>query len=464
MSTENSVLFVNARLVDPVAGTDSGSEAKSLRVERGKIIEIALSIEPHPGESVVDLGGAVLAPANFDPHVHFREPGQSYKETLETGSRAAVAGGFSDVAVMANTQPTIDEAFRLEGIRRRTESIGLCRVHVVAACTLGLEGERLTEMAALREAGAFAFSDDGLPVVDSLRMRRVLEWARLLGTVVITHAEEPSLKGRGQMNEGSVSGRMGLAGIPAGCESIAVARDIELASLTGARLHVAHVSTARSVEMIREAKSRGVRVTAETAPHYLIFTDEDVEELATHAKMNPPLRTAADRTALRAALADGTIDLIATDHAPHTPDEKMVPFADAPFGVVGLETSLAAAVTALHHEEGLPLATVFERLSAAPRRVFGLEPIGLTAGAPADLVAFDPQAEWTVEPDAFHTKGRHTPFRGSKLRGRILGTWLGGRRVFERPAGEATDGSSAGTIYPIRRQENEALSTAGQTA
>ena len=383
---------------------------------------------------------------------------------METGSRSAVAGGFSDVAVMANTDPTIDEAFRLEGIRRRAETIGLCRIHVVAACTLGLAGDRLTEMAALREAGAFAFSDDGHPVADSLRMRRVLEWARLLGAVVITHAEEPGLKGRGQMNEGDVSGRLGVSGMRRECESIAVARDVELAALTGAHRPGAHGSTARAVECIRDARRRGVKVSAETAPHYLAFTDESVAELGTHAKMNPPLRTDEDRDALRAAVADGTLEMIATDHAPHTPDEKSVPLADAPFGVVGLETSLAASLTTLHHEEGLPLATVIERLSAAPRRVFGLEPVTLAPGSPADLVTFDPDAEWTVDPDAFHTKGRHTPFCATKLKGRVLGTWVAGRRVFERSRTEATDGSSTGVIHNFIAKEKPALTVAGQIA
>jgi dihydroorotase len=266
------------------------------------------------------------------------------------------------------------------------------------------------------------------------------------------------------MNEGAVSGRLGVTGMPGECESIAVARDVELAALTGAHLHVAHVSTARSVEIIRDAKQRGVNVSAETAPHYLAFTDESVAELGTDAKMNPPLRTAADREALRAAVADGTLDMIATDHAPHAPDEKSVPFADAPFGVVGLETSLAACLTTLHHEDGLPLATVIERLSAAPRRVFGLEPVTLTPGSPADLMAFDPDAVWTVDTEAFHTKGRHTPFRGARLKGRVLGTWIAGRRVFERNRAEATDGHSPGVVHDCGTKGTPALSAAGQSA
>ena len=427
-------VFVNARILDPTAGTDRAGE---VRVEDGLIKEVAERVVRRPNDRVEDLGGAVLAPAFFDPHVHFREPGEAYKETLDTGSRAAAAGGFSDVAVMPNTNPTLDEAYRVRGVIARAKEIGLCRVHAIAACTLGLLGERLTEMAALTDAGAIGFSDDGKPVGQAARMRRALEWAKGLGAVVVTHAEDLSLRGDGVMNEGATATRLGLLGIPAAAETVAVARDLELAALTGARLHVAHVSTARSVELIREAKSKGLAVTAETAPHYLMFTDEDVARLGTGAKMNPPLRTASDRDALVAAMADGTIDCLATDHAPHTPDEKSQPFADAPFGVVGLETALAAAITVLHGRAGMPLVDVIFRLTLGPRAAFGLVQHGITPGAPADLCAFDPQAEWTVEPQAFETKGRATAFAGTKLTGRVLGTWLEGRETFRSAASMA---------------------------
>ena len=418
----SALVFVNAKALD--------GNPLEVRVENRQITEAGARVTRRAEDRIEDLGGAVLASAFFDPHVHFREPGEAYKETLETGSRAAAAGGYSDVAVMPNTNPPLDEAYRVRGVVARGQEIGLCRLHAIGACTLDLAGERLTEMAALRDAGAIGFSDDGRPLAQAARMRRALEWARGLGTVIVTHAEELSLRGDGVMHEGATATRLGLSGIPAACETTAVARDIELAALTGARLHVAHVSTARAVDLVREAKRRGLAVTAETAPHYLMFIDEDVVRLGTAAKMNPPLRTAADRDALIAGLADGTIDCLATDHAPHTVDEKAQPFADAPFGVVGLETALAAALTVLHHQAGMTIANVVERLSSGPRRVFGLPAPGLVPGAPADLVAFDPDAEWTVEPEKFATKGRATPFAGARLKGRVLGTWIEGRETF----------------------------------
>lgn len=434
-------LFRNARLVDPAAGTDTASRTLDLRVAGGRIAETGAKLAPQPGDEVVDLGGAALAPALFDPHVHFREPGGSHKETMESGARAAVAGGFSDVAVMPNTSPPIDEAFRVRGVVARGRELGLCRIHVIAALTVGQAGEQVVGMAGLLAAGALAFSDDGKPVASAARMRRALQWAQSVGAVIVTHAEEPALKGDGVMNEGETSTRLGLSGIPAVCETVAIARDLELAGETGARLHVAHVSTARGVELVREAKRRGWAVTAETAPHYLCFTDHDVARLGTAAKMNPPLRGEADREALLAGVADGTLDCIATDHAPHAPDEKGLSFADAPFGVVGLETALAGAVTALCRDRGMPLVEVLERLSGGPRRAFGLPAHGLEPGAPADLVAFDPAREWTVDPEGFQTRGRHTPFAGARLSGVVLGTWVEGRRVFDAAAHLAAEGA-----------------------
>ena len=439
-------LFQNARLVDPSSRRDSGEERLCLRVRDGRIAEVGSRLTRSGEEEVLDARGAVLTTAGFDPHVHFREPGQSHKETLESGAAAAAAGGFSEVAVMPNTDPALDEAHRVRGVVERGEQIGLARLHVIAACTAGLAGERLTEFVALSEAGAIGFSDDGRPIEDALRMRRALEWGKTVGRPVVTHAELAALKGRGVMHEGVTSGRLGLAGIPSACETGAIARDLELAALTGARLHVAHVSTARGVEMIREAKARGLAVTAETAPHYLHFTEEAIASKGTAAKMNPPLRTAADREALLAGLADGTLDCLATDHAPHAAYEKEVPLAEAPFGVVGLETAWAAALTALARSGRMPLVDVVRLLTAGPRRALGLPETGLAAGERADLVLLDLDAEWRVEPQAFHTLGRHTPFAGETLRGRVLGTWIDGRRVFERPHAEAGNGRSKGQV------------------
>jgi dihydroorotase len=430
----------------PVGLDRTASARRDLRLEAGRIAAIGENLPARDGDEIVDLEGAHVAPAFFDPHVHFRTPGQEYKETLESGARAAVAGGFADVAMMPNTEPPLDEAYRVRGVRARAESLGLARLHVIAACTVGLAGDALTEMSALAEAGAIAVSDDGRPVESASRMRRVLEWARPLGLVVVTHAEDLALRGDGVMNEGPAATRLGLPGIPAAAEGAAIARDLELAALTGAHLHVAHVSTARGVELVRDAKRRGLRVTAETAPHYLLCTDEDVARLGTAAKMNPPLRSAEDREAVLHGVVDGTIDCLATDHAPHHPDEKARSFAEAPFGVVGLETALAAALTALHHGARMPLADVIERLTAGPRRAFGLPQPALAAGDAADLVAFDPNVEWTVDPEAFHSLGRHTPFAGRTLRGRVLGTWIGGRCVFRRARAESGAGASKGEV------------------
>jgi dihydroorotase len=445
MTASGGWLWKNARLVDPVAGTDGGTRLSALRAADGRIVEVGAGAAARAGDTVVDLHGAVLAPALFDPHVHFREPGEGHKETIESGARSAVAGGFSDVAMMANTVPPLDEAFRVRGVLARGRELGLCRVHVIAACTLGQAGEQLVGMAGLLSAGALAFSDDGRPVASAAVMRRALEWAKPLGAVVVVHAEEPALRGDGQMREGETATRLGLAGIPAACESAALARDLELVALTGARLHVAHVSTARGVELVRDAKRRGLPVTAETAPHYLCYTDRDVARLGTAAKMNPPLGTEADREALLAAVADGTLDCLATDHAPHAPDEKSLSFGEAPFGVVGLETALAAALTALVRGRGMALVEALARLSVGPRRAFGLPAPGLAVGAPADLVAFDPECEWTVDPGAFHTRGRHTPFAGARLCGRVLGTWVAGRRVFAPEDGTVGAVDAAGT-------------------
>jgi len=308
----------------------------------------------------------------------------------------------------------------------------------VAAITVGLAGERLSDFAALAEAGAVAFTDDGRPVPAALLMRRALEYARDLVRPVITHAEDLSLRGEGVMHEGAVSARLGLPGIPAAAEVVAVLRDLELARLTGATLHVAHVSAAGSVDALRTARARGVAASGETAPHYVALTDDAVGEYDSNAKMNPPLRSAADRDAVLAGLVDGTLTVIATDHAPHTPFEKSGEFEAAPFGVVGLETALAVVLTHLVQAGRLPLVAAMRALTVAPRALLGL-PDPLTPGSEADLVAFDPEARWTVDPAQFRSKGRNTPFAGHALTGRVLGTWVAGRRVFDGAASAAAE-------------------------
>jgi dihydroorotase len=422
-------LFVNARLADPAAGTLAPED---LLVVDGIVAARGPSARTHAAAAraeTLDAAGAVLAPGLVDVHVHLREPGQEDKETIATGTAAAVAGGFTSVACMPNTSPALDEPGRLYYVAERARRTGLARVHPVAAITPGLAGERLTDMAALVEAGALAFSDDGRPVTHGGLMRHALEYARDLGVPVITHAEDLTLRGEGAMNEGAVASRLGLPGIPGACEVVAVARDLELAALTGGRLHVAHVSTAGGVDALRRARAGGTAATGETAPHYVSLTDQACDGYDTNAKMNPPLRSPADREAVIAGLADGTLGVIATDHAPHTPHEKEREFTAAPFGVVGLETALGVSLTHLVRPGRLSLLAVLAALTTAPRALLGL-PDPLADGAEADLVLLDPDHAWTVDRASFRSKGRNTPFHGHALTGRALATWVAGRRVY----------------------------------
>ena len=437
-----SWLFVNGRLADPGAGTLAFEDV--LTVD-GRTVARGPAARAHAAAAratTLDLAGAVLAPGLVDAHVHLREPGQEDKETIATGTAAAVAGGFTSVACMPNTHPALDEPGRLYLVRERAREAGLARVHPVAAITPGLAGERLTDMAALVDAGAVAFSDYGRPVTAALLMRRALEYARDLGVPVISHAEDLSLRGDGVMREGPTATRLGLAGIPAACEVVAVERDLTLLELTGGRLHVAHVSVAGSVAALRRARAAGLQATAETAPHYLALTDEACDGYDASAKMNPPLGSAADREAVRAGVAEGVIDLVASDHAPHTPRDKGAEFAAAPFGVVGLETALGVVLAELVASGRMSLVAALRLLTVAPRALLGL-PDPLAFGAEADLVAFDPDSTWTVDPRRFRSKGRNTSFAGRTLPGRVLGTWVAGRRVFEaEPAPAATEAAT----------------------
>jgi dihydroorotase len=327
----------------------------------------------------------------------------------------------------------VDEPARVEWVLARAREAGRCRVHPIAAVTVGQKGEQLAEMAALAAAGAVAFSDDGHPVMSAATMRRALEYARPTGRPVIVHEEDMTLRGDGHMHEGFTSTRLGVHGIPAAAESVMVWRDVDLAELTGGRLHFAHLSCERSFDGLREAKRRGLAVTGETCPHYWVLTDEAVGDWDTHAKMNPPLRSDRDREATIAAIVDGTIDCFATDHAPHTAEEKRRPFDQAPFGIVGLETALALTITYLVAPGHLTLERALERWTEAPRRVLGLPPVALEAGSPADLVLVDAAAEWTVDPERFRSKGRNTPFAGWRLTGKPLLTVCGGTVTHEDP-------------------------------
>ncbi|MGH7729838.1 MAG: dihydroorotase [Candidatus Eiseniibacteriota bacterium] len=422
--------------------------ALDLAIERGTI----LGAVPAAADVVLDAKGAVLAPGLVDLHVHLREPGQGSRETIESGTMAAAAGGFTAVACMPNTEPVIDNIAWVEWVRSRARAVGRCHVHPIAAVTIGQKGERLTEALALRQAGAIALSDDGRPIESAAMMRHALDYARHAGLPIVCHEEDLSLRGGGHMNEGPTATRLGIQPIPAAAESVMVRRDVELAALTGGRVHLAHLSCAASFDGLRDAKRRGLAVTGETCPHYWMLTDEAVAERGTHAKMNPPLRSERDRLATIEAIADGTIDCLVTDHAPHTEDDKRQPFELAPFGIVGLETALALTLTGLVRPGHLPLARALELWTEAPRRVFELPPVQLEGGFPADLALIDPDAEWTVDPAGFRSKGRSTPFAGVRVTGRVLATvcdgeithldpGLGVTRAGARPAAGADSGA-----------------------
>jgi dihydroorotase len=388
---------------------------------------------------VVDCRGLWILPGLVDLHVHLREPGEEGKETIATGARAAAAGGVTTVVAMPNTKPVCDSASVARFVQARAREAGFARVLPAGSITRGSKGEALADMAELKDAGCVCVTDDGLPVMSAGVMRRALEYARDLDLPVMVHAEDLTLSAEGCMNEGAVATRLGLPGIPAAAEVAMVERDLLLAEMTGAHLHVAHVSAAGSVRAIRQAKARGVRVTAEATPHHFTLTDEAVagmpaalgpavESYDTHAKMNPPLRAESDRQSIVGALNDGIIEAIATDHAPHGPLDKQVEFIHAMNGIVGLETSLALTL-ALVRAGGLPLARAVERLTAGPARAFGLPYGTLASGALADVIVVDPEREWKVDPLRFFSKSRNSPFTGWTLRGRVLRTYVAGKLV-----------------------------------
>ncbi len=398
--------------------------------ERIKAIEPAGSISiPAESVRVIPGGGLWLTPGLIDMHVHFREPGQEYKETILSGSRAAAAGGFTTVCCMPNTRPVNDDPAVTDFIIKKAQEAGLVRVLPVAAISKGLKGEQLCEFGELKAAGAVGVSDDGRPVMNSQLMRRALEYASGFGLRVISHCEDLHLAEEGSMNEGPRATRMGLPGIPNAAESVMVMRDIALAALTGTPVHIAHVSTKESVAAIRQAKQQGIHVTAETAPHYFTLTDAAVEGYNTNAKMNPPLRSESDREAIRLALADGTIDAIATDHAPHSEMEKQVEFDRAANGIIGLETALPLGLKLLADGYMSPSALI-ERMATAPARILGLES-GIRPGSTADLTLIDPNREFNVQADDFKSISRNSPFIGMSLKGRTVMTIVGGKIVYE---------------------------------
>jgi dihydroorotase len=380
----------------------------------------------------IDCGGRVISPGFIDVHCHLREPGREEVETIASGARAAAAGGFTAVCAMPNTDPVTDNQAAVGFILSQARRAAAARVYPIGAISIGEKGETLAEFGEMVGAGAVAVSDDGKPVVSAQLMRTALEYARTFGIPVADHCEEPTLAAGGAMNEGIVSARLGLKGIPAEAEEIMAIRDMLLARLTGGHIHLCHMSTRGSVDLIRWGKERGINVTAEVCPHHLSLTEEAVEGYDTNAKMNPPLRTAADVEALQAAVKDGTIDVIATDHAPHHYDEKEREFADAPNGIIGLETALAVNLTWLVHSGIIELPLLVERMSCAPARLFKLPGGTLRKGAIADVTVFEPDTPWTVDPTRFASKGRNTPYTGLELRGLVELTVVDGRVIHRR--------------------------------
>ena len=421
------LLIRGGRVIDPRHGTDG---VRDVLLRDGAVAEVGERLPVDPAAQVIDAAGRWVVPGLIDVHVHLREPGEEGKETVLTGSRAAVAGGFTAVVAMPNTRPPNDSPQVTELVLARARAAGLCRVYPAGAISKGLAGEELAEMGELRAAGCVCFTDDGRPVMSASLMRRALLYARPLGVPVMAHAEDLTLSARGAMNEGPTAARLGLIPIPRSAEVAMVARDLVLAEEVDGRLHLAHLSCAESVALVREARRRGVRVTCEATPHHFTLTDEAADGYRTQAKMNPPLRGAEDVSALRAGLADGTIDCIATDHAPHGPLEKEVEFDRAANGVVGLETAVPLALE-LVRAGTLSPARAVALLSDGPARAFGLPGGHLGKGAPADVTVIDPQAEWAVDAERFRSKCRNTPFHGRKVQGRVTHTVVGGRAVFE---------------------------------
>ncbi len=431
------LLVQNGRVIDPASGTDA---VQDVLIEDGVIVGTGKVIEPaaRAGAELLDATGKVVCPGLVDIHVHLREPGHEYKETVQTGTRAAAAGGFTAVCCMANTEPVNDTRAVTDYILARARSEGAVRVYPIGAVTRGLGGKELAELAELAEAGCVAFSDDGRPVMNAELYRRAMEYTLPFGCPVISHAEDANLSHGCCMNEGVVSTELGLPGAPAAAEETMVARDILLAELTGAHVHIAHLSTAGAVRLVREAKARGLRVTAEAAPHHLVLTENAVRGYDTNTKMNPPLRTRRDVDALVEGLADGTIDCVATDHAPHAASEKEGEYDRAAFGIVGLETAVPVLLDRLVRPGLIDLPTLIARMSSGPARLLNLPGGTLAAGAPADLTILDLDRELTIDPSAFLSKSRNTPFGGWKVRGAPSATVVGGKIVWRAAAGSSS--------------------------
>jgi dihydroorotase len=422
------LLIKNAIIVN---ADKTGDKPQDILCEDGKITQITSGIAAGKHE-IIDAAGKKVLPGLIDIHTHLRQPGREDKETIETGSRAAVKGGFTSIMCMPNTNPVIDNAMVVEFIVREANRVGLCNVYPIGAITKGQQDGELTDMAELKASGCLAFSDDGKSVLNSRLFRLAMEYAKMLDVLIIEHCQDPLLSAGGVMNEGVVSTRIGLKGDPGIAETVTVARDIEIALYLDARVHLAHMSLKRSCELIRFAKSQGIKVTAEACPHHFVLTDEACSNFDTSTKVNPPLRSKEDVEAIKEAIADGTIDCIVTDHAPHTKEDKEVGFDGAPFGLIGLETSLGLTVTELVKPGIIDLPKMVDRMSSTPARIVGLANKGaIKAGFDADITIIDPDREWTVTREGFVSKSKNSPFVGRKLKGLVEYTICDGKVVYK---------------------------------
>ncbi len=428
-SQSPSIIIKNGRVIDPENNID---ETLTIALKDGKISSVAKDApDGFSADTVIDAEGLWVTPGLVDLHVHLREPGREDKETLVTGTQAAAAGGFTAIACMPNTNPVLDEESKIRYVVQRGEKCP-CRIHPVGSITKNLDGEILSPFGEMIKAGAKAVSDDGKSVYKSNMMRNALNYSKSFNIPVMCHCEDPDLAGEGHMNESSVSTRLGVRGIPSISEEIIVARDIMLAEYTGARVHICHVSTAGSVQLIRWAKKRGAMVTSETCPHYFVFTDEDLKTYDTCKKMNPPLRTANDKEAIIKGIADGTIDIIVSDHAPHSAEDKDVELDAAAFGVIGLETMLGASITYLVNNNILSPSELITKMSVIPNKIFSLSGGTLSQNSKADITIIDPKAAWNVDSSLFYSKSRNCAFEGMNLTGFAKWTILNGKVVFER--------------------------------
>ncbi len=421
------LLIQQGRLIDPVSGIDAIAD---ILVEDGKVAAIGNELNDSEAQ-VIDARGMVFSAGLIDIHVHLREPGFEYKETIQTGCAAAAHGGFTAIACMPNTKPVVDTPELVAFVKEQAAKACGVRVLPIAAVSKGQKGQELTDALALAQAGVAAFSDDGVPIQDANLMRDALLIAKEHKLPILTHSEDAGMVCNHAVNEGEVSRKLGIPGRPAIAEEIMIMRDAMLAEETGSAVHVCHVSTARSVDIVRQYKKKGVRITCETCPQYFTLTEEEVLKQGTMARVNPPLRTQKDVEGILEGLLDGTVDAIVTDHAPHSAEEKARPLTEAPSGMVGLETSLALSLTALYHTGKMKLADVLRKMTVEPARILGLDMGRLVVGKDADIVIFDPDEEWVVDPEQFASKGRNTPFGGHKLKGKVKYTIVGGTVIYQ---------------------------------